>query len=131
MGTSHDINKTQEIERAGGKERRSNQRHHCEGFAEASVSNPQVLFRGEVRDISRTGCYIKTYARLHLALFTTVDIHFKVNGKYYHAPARVMNIRPGKGVGLEFVFPDPQAAEWLSELLEALNVEATPTPELA
>jgi hypothetical protein len=115
-----------EGERAGGKERRRSRRLGCAMFAEAVVAHQGSLFRGEIRDISQNGCYIATNARLKLELLTNVDIRFMVNNCYYHASARVMNIRPGKGVGLEFYSVDAQAEERFQKLLQALSLAAPP-----
>jgi hypothetical protein len=126
METSQDISETPKAEGAGGKERRRSCRHDCEGLAEAWVSNPESLFRGEIRDISLTGCYIRTKARLNLARFAAVDLRFTLKGQRYRALARAMDVRQGRGVGLEFIFPDTQPPEWLKNLLRALSEAAAP-----
>ncbi len=130
METVQDLSETPKGELIGGKERRLSRRHDCEGFAEAWVKKPGSMFRGEIRDISQTGCYIRTKARLNLARFATVDLRFTLKGQRYCAAARAMDVRQGKGVGLEFIFPESQPPEWLKNLLEALSasVAAPPIP---
>jgi hypothetical protein len=128
METSQDISETPKEEVAGGKERRLSRRHECEGFAEAWVKKPESMFRGEIRDISQTGCYIRTKARLNLARFATVDLRFTLKGQRYRAAARAMDVRQGKGVGLEFIFPESQPPEWLENLLKAFSEAAAPPP---
>ena len=121
MEASSIISETPKEESIGGKERRRSRRHDCEGFAEAWVKNPESLFRGEIRDISLTGCFIRTKALLKLTRFAAVDLRFTLRNSQYHASARAMDVRPGKGVGLEFIFPDMQAPQWLQHMLDMLS----------
>ncbi|MGA3159652.1 MAG: PilZ domain-containing protein [Terracidiphilus sp.] len=129
MEASQSISEPQTGDRTEGKERRRSRRHNCEGFAEAWVLNPESLFRGEIRDISQSGCFIRSKARLSLVRHTIVDLRFTIMNGHYRAATRVINIRPGKGVGLEFIFPDSQPAEWLKNLLEKLSAAAVPPPK--
>ncbi len=128
MAAEQESSETAEGERAAGKERRRSRRLSCDMFAEAVVTHQGYLFRGEIRDISQTGCYIATNARLKLERFMNVDIRFMVNNRYYHATARVMNIRPGSGVGLEFCPDDAHENEQLQKLLGNLSAAAQPVP---
>jgi hypothetical protein len=59
-----------------------------------------------------------------LAQFATVDIHFTIHNDHYRTIARVIDVRQGKGAGLEFIFPDSQPAEWLKNLLAKLSAAA-------
>src|SRR5437660_7939877 len=47
---------------SSGRDRRRNERFVFDGFAEVVSYRPEVLFRGAVRDISLTGCYVETRA---------------------------------------------------------------------
>jgi hypothetical protein len=98
------------------RERRLSHRVGCKGFADAFVIETGYLFRGEIRDISETGCYIMTNARVQLERLTEVDITFVLNNRKYQTRARVMKIRPKEGVGLEFLFSDQAAEESFKEL---------------
>jgi hypothetical protein len=85
------------------------------------VFRPDRLFRGEVKDISRTGCYIATRARLDLNKFAEIEIRFSANGQRLSSLARVMEVRPGEGVGIEFLPGDPRMDEQFHKLLERLS----------
>lgn len=104
-----------------GSERRRHPRFACDGRAEVVVFRPDLLFRGEVKDISRTGCYIATRARLNLKRFAEIELRFSVNGKRLSSLARVMGVRPGQGVGVEFLPGDPRMDQRFHELLERLG----------
>jgi hypothetical protein len=119
------IGETAKGETSEGKERRLSHRFSCGGFAEVYANNTGNLFRGEIRDISQTGCFIKTSVRLKLERLTEVDVVFMLNKRSYRTLARVMNVRPGKGVGLEFVLCEPRTAESIKELLQVLADEAS------
>ena len=88
-------------------------------------TNQECLFRGTVRDISEIGCYIMTRACLHLEPSTLVNLRFMVNDNYYRTFARVMDVRPGKGVGLEFLFADADAKASLKGLIYTLDAMAS------
>jgi hypothetical protein len=57
-----------------------------------------------------------TNARIQLERLTEVDLVFVLNNRKYQTRARVMKIRPKKGVGLEFLFSDQAAEESFKEL---------------
>jgi hypothetical protein len=107
-------------ENVGGKDRRLSRRLDCEGFAEGFAIEAGYLFRGEIRDISQTGCYIMTKALLKLERLTEVDLEFMLNKRNYHTRARVMDVRARRGVGLEFLFRDSRAEESIKHLLQTL-----------
>ena len=109
-----------------GSELRRSRRLGCKGFAEAFVPGSGYLFRGEIRDISLTGCYIRTSARLNLRHSTAVDLRFTLKNSHFRVAARAMDVRPGKGVGLEFIFPGSQPPDWLKNLIKELSLAATP-----
>jgi hypothetical protein len=105
-----------EAETAATSERRRSRRYSCSGFAEVLVMRPESLVRGEVRDISQTGCRILTKAYMHVERRSQVDIRFMLNGHHYHTSARVMAILPGAGVGLEFAHPNENIRESFANL---------------
>jgi hypothetical protein len=95
------------------------------------VSDHKTPIHGEILNISLTGCFISTKARFYLAQFTTVDLHFTIFNDHYRTTARIIDVRQGKGAGLEFIFPDSHPAEWLKDLLERLSAAAVPPPKPA
>jgi len=112
-------------EAAHGRERRRHQRFACEGSAEVVAFNPELLFRGEVKDISLTGCYIATRARLNLKRFAEIELRFSANGRHLSSLARVMDVRPGKGLGVEFLPGDPRMDKRVRELMDQLKADAS------
>ena len=112
-------------QRPTNQERRRRKRIVCDGVAESIVLQAECLFRGTVRDISEIGCYIMTRACLHLEPSTLVNLRFMVNDNYYRTFARVMDVRPGKGVGLEFLFADADAKASLKGLIYTLDAMAS------
>jgi hypothetical protein len=105
-----------ETQTAATNERRRSRRYSCSGFAEVLVLRHESLVRGEVRDISQTGCRILTKAPMHVERRSQVDIRFMLNGHHYHTSARVMAILPGAGVGLEFAHPSENIRESFASL---------------
>jgi hypothetical protein len=109
-----------------GKERRRHRCFNCDAFAETAVIHSECLFRGKVRDISESGCYIVTRARLALERLDGVELRFKVNNNRYRTYARVMDLRPGKGIGVEFIFTDPESRESIKALIDTLGTASLP-----
>lgn len=106
---------------SGGAERRRHRRFPCNGEAEVVVFRPKSLFRGRVRDISRSGCFIETRARLNLSRMTEVELRFTANGIRVTSLARLMEVQPGRGAGFEFLNGDPRLDERFMQWIDGLN----------
>jgi|SRR5579871_6661908 len=109
--------------RETGSERRRHERFACDGFAEGVAFRPELLFRGEIKDVSRTGCFVATRAHLALKRFAEIELRFSASGRQLSTRARVMDVRPGKGVGVEFVSGDARMHERFRELIEHLQAK--------
>lgn len=107
-----------------GAERRRHRRFSCEGYAEVVCSQPRVLFRGRIRDISLSGCFIETAARQRLDRLTEVELRFTASGRQVSSGARVMDVHLGKGVGFEFLLRDRSVQDSLLKLIESLREAA-------
>jgi PilZ domain len=104
-----------------GIERRRRPRQLCEAMAVAAVVRPELLFRGTIRNISEGGCYFETQARLSLEPSTEVRLRFKLSDRRYTTLARVRNMVPGRGMGLEFAFTNGKAEQSIQSLIRALD----------
>lgn len=109
---------------AGGKERRRSRRRTCNGSAEVLVYHPECLFRGEILDISETGCYVATRAHVHLECRAEAVIRFRLKGRLFKTPVHLINIRPGTGVGFEFLNVNARTTEQLKNLILELSLTA-------
>jgi len=56
---------------------------------------------------------------LKLEILSEVDVLLILKNYEYRIRARVRNFRPGKGVGLEFLYDDPQVEARFQTLLQA------------
>ncbi len=112
-----------------GRDRRRHERFACDGRAEVVAFSPELLFRGEVKDVSLTGCYVATRARLKLRRFAQIELRFSANGHQVTSLARVVDVRPGKGVGVEFLPGDPRVNERLCNLLRQLGAQSERSPQ--
>ena len=106
-------------ESSSGADRRLSRRFACDGFAEIYAFEAGFLFRGTIRDISQTGCYVMTKFALKLEILSEVDVLLILKNYEYRIRARVRNFRPGKGAGLEFLYDDPQVEARFQTLLQA------------
>jgi hypothetical protein len=131
MGDSVAIGETAAGQQPSKDERRKHTRYQCQGFAEVLVANACFLFRGDIRDISRTGCYIDSQARLGLKRGTEVELLFNIQGDQFTLPARIMIVRPAGGAGFEFLDGDPKTRKRLDGLLDKLGRIPKPSESLA
>ena len=104
-----------------GAERRKSHRFPCEGFAEVLVFHPETLLRGEVRNVSKHGCFVATRARVHMEPQSEAAVRFNLRNRRYRVRAVVANVRPGAGVGFEFRFEDAQTENEIRCLVEEMN----------
>lgn len=116
---------------AAGSERRRHERFLCDGHAEVVSFRPELLFRGEVKDISLTGCYIATRARLSLRRFAEIELRFSAHGSQLSLLGRVMDVRPGKGLGVQFLPVTARAKARFLELIGHLKAKAVSQEEQA
>ena len=112
-----------ETDEAAGRERRRHERFACNSMAEVVVFHPELLFRGEVKDISSSGCYIATRARLNLKHFAIIELRFSANGEQMTSRARVIDVRPGRGLGVEFLPGDPNMSKRFQHLISQLRLQ--------
>ena len=84
------------------RERRRHERYSVHGDAEVMVSNGRLLFRGNTVDISLSGCFIATRARLALEPGTPVEMVFRAGGLTLRVNATVRAVRAGIGAGFLF-----------------------------
>jgi hypothetical protein len=109
------------VESAQGMERRRSRRFPCDGAAEGLLRQPDILFRGEVRDMSLTGCLVSTRAELRVRVKARVELHFLVNNNHYRTYARIVDVRRGQGVGMEFLHEDAHTEAAFRGLIHTLQ----------
>ncbi len=109
-----------------GAERRSHPRFACDGAAEVVVNNAEFLFRGEIRDISLSGCYVRSRARLRLHREQEVELYFNLDNEQVKCQARAMSIHAGKGAGFEFLPLTERAQRSIRALIRRFEEEAKP-----
>jgi hypothetical protein len=108
---------------AGGlSERRRHERYAVEGDAEVLLADGSQIFRGRILDISLSGCFIETRARLRMAVGTPVEMVFRANGVMLRAAATVRAIRTGAGAGFLFEGLSAHMREELQMLIDALDL---------
>ena len=102
-------------------ERRQHERFAVEGDAEVLVAEASQVFRGSVQDISLSGCFIETSARLRTAIGSPVEMMFRANGVMLRLSANVRTVRFGVGAGFLFQELSPNMHQELERLIETLK----------
>lgn len=93
-------------------------------MAEVLVYRTRALFRGRVRDLSESGCFVETRARLELHAMALVELTIRAGSVELRTLACARSIQPGRGVGFEFVARDPRLQISLVRLLNRVRLEA-------
>jgi hypothetical protein len=110
---------------AGGRERRKQQRFACTGPAEVLELESRCFYRGEIKDLSLTGCYVTTGdAELELDPRADVQLCLYVNGDPLETPARVIMVRPDSGAAFQFLPIEPEMRAALLMLINKLSAQA-------
>ena len=107
------------------QDRRRHTRYPCDAMAEVLVYRTRSLFRGRVRDLSESGCFVETRARLKLHSMALVELSIHICGLELRTLACARSIQPGRGAGFEFVARDPRLPEPLQALLNKVRSERT------
>lgn len=109
---------------AAGRERRKQHRFSCAGPAEVLALDSRSFYRGEVKDLSLTGCYIVTgTAELELDPHADVHLCLSINGDPLEASARVIMVRPDSGAAFQFLPVDPEMRAALLTLIQKLTAQ--------
>ena len=114
------------VTRSGGegRERRRHERYAVEGDAEVVVAGGTLLFRGSIADISLSGCFIETRARLLLVPGTSVQMIFRADRSTLRMTATVRAVRPGAGAGFLFATMSPYMQAELEGLIAEMQGRA-------
>jgi PilZ domain len=85
-----------------GQERRQHARYAVEGDAEVFIEGGSQFFCGKVLDLSLSGCFIQTRARLNFVPGIPVEMVFRANGVMLRLHATLRSLRNGTGAGFLF-----------------------------
>jgi PilZ domain len=117
------------VARNGGdvRERRRHERYAVDGDAEVMVNDGTLLFRGRTVDISLSGCFIETRARLALEQGTPVQMVFRAGHLTLRMSATVRSVRPGSGAGFLFGTMSAYMQAGLEGLIAEMQGRAKPS----
>lgn len=107
-------------------ERRRSRRRLCEGFAEVLILSPRTLLRGEIHDVSRVGCQVRSRSKARIEIDAEADLSFRLKYRQFRVHARVASILPGIGVGFEFIYQNNRMILAIDNLLTELERDKKP-----
>jgi len=102
-------------------EARHEPRYNVEGEAEVIVGTAgkgSSLVRGRILDLSTSGCYVQTLARVAVQRGTQVHVEFWVHGQFFRVRASSRFSRTKVGIGFHFIDMDQATRERLSKIVE-------------
>jgi hypothetical protein len=109
-----------EIGIASGTQYRQDTRYEVEGDAEVFVKTGSMgttLLRGRILDLSSTGCFIQTMARVMIKPGTVVQLLFSIYGTSFRIDATSRYARMRVGVGFRFLEMDEPTHKRLHAVL--------------
>jgi len=92
------------------------------------VADGSQIFRGSILDISLSGCFVETKARLRVSVGAPVEMVFRANGVMLRTAATVRAVRQGKGAGFLFNTLSERMQGELQSLIEALDQSRPDVP---
>lgn len=103
------------------KERRLHRRFHCEAPASLRLINSGITLKGNIRDLSLTGCSIELDQRFPVGLNARMEILFSLHGLplLLHGVSRC--IHSPKLIGIEFGDVSLRKKEAIGEIIAELN----------
>lgn len=109
---------------SAASERRKNPRYACEGQAEVFLPHGGLLFRGQILDLSVSGCMVEAIG-ITLERGTHVEVYFTTRQLQFRVPGNIAVLYRGRGVGIAFYHVSRRMAaqirEVVGELAEAGN----------
>lgn len=108
------------LTRIAGAEKRRKPRYCCSEQVEVVAIPSRMFFRGEMQNISETGCYVSTPAYLHSGNLSNVALRIQHKDRFYHVQAEVKRLHPRQGTGLEFRFASERESSHILQLLQEI-----------
>jgi hypothetical protein len=84
-------------------ERRQEERYAVEWEAEIFIPERTAMFRGQVVNVSPSGCYVRTVAWVRVPPSTEVELVFLLGGRMNRVRAEARFAQSRTGVGLRFL----------------------------
>ena len=102
-------------------ERRENRRYPVEGWAEVMMMDGTMMVRGQITDISATGCFIESHGAFDLPLNCSVEMTFRINGVEFRPEGVTRVVKSGIGAGFLFLKMNSKLVTQLESLISLLT----------
>ena len=110
-------------------ERRREERYAVEWGAEIFIPERTAMFRGQVVNISTSGCYVRTVAWVRVPPSTEVELVFSMDGRMTRTRAEARFAQSRTGVGLRFLALEEELRRRLDAVIDELRRTAAPAAE--
>ncbi|WP_263382970.1 PilZ domain-containing protein [Granulicella arctica] len=106
------------------RDRRENQRFPVEGWAEVMTMDGTMMLRGQITDISATGCFIESHGSFDLPMNSAVEMTFRIQGKEFRPEGVTRVVKSGEGAGFSFLKMNSKLELQIEALIKVLNARA-------
>jgi hypothetical protein len=104
-----------------GRDRRESTRFPVAGWAEVMTMDGLMMVRGQITDISATGCYVEIHGSFDLPLNSAVEMIFRINEGELRPRGITQVVRPGNGAGFAFAGLNSKMTSQIQMLIEVLS----------
>jgi PilZ domain len=105
-------------------EQRGEERYPVAWDAEIFVPERTTMFRGQMVNLSPSGCYVQTIAWVRLPPTTVVELVFSLDGRLLRTRAEARFAQSRTGVGLRFLPLEEEIQARLDRVLANLRTAA-------
>ncbi len=120
--TTVDDGLTEESGFKSERNRRESERFPVQGWAEVMTMDGTMMVRGQITDISITGCYVESHAAFDLPLNSSVEMIFRIKGDEFRPEAVTRVVRSGHGAGFVFLKMNGKLIVQIQALIDILSV---------
>jgi hypothetical protein len=110
-------------------ERRREERYAVQWDAEIFIPERTAMFRGQVVNISTSGCYVRTVAWVRVPPSTEVELVFSMDGRMTRVRAEARFAQSRTGVGLRFLPLEEEVRRRLDAAIAKFQSTAAPIAE--
>jgi hypothetical protein len=109
-------------EAAADRGRRNSERFLVQGWAEVMTVDGTMMVRGQITDISLTGCYVESHGAFDLPMNSAVEMIFRIKGDEFRPEAVTRVVRSGHGAGFVFLNMNAKVTLQIQALIDVLGV---------
>ncbi len=103
------------------RDRRGQVRHEVDTFATILLVNVGSALRGQILDLSLSGCRIRTGERFPVGVYTRVEAEFRLEGLPFRLGGVIQPIHDPNRVGIRFLDQRDRKRQQIADLINEIQ----------